>query len=331
MRVGEGLIALGALMTGCAAQIGGPPIDTEGRPIRSGTGHDTGERPEVGQIVLNGYACTATVVAPRVLLTAAHCVEHRSGPEDGWFYVADGSGAIVAGGPAAPIVESRSFGGWLGEHDLALLRLGADIPGGTPIAPIASAEPRDGERVRAYGFGRDGGGWECSWGATGRRQKRVAEIEWPIWLLDSYGCPGDSGGPSFNGAGEIVAVTSSGNPFGTFSTAGLPVRRRGELSTQIAAWSGGGGSAGEESHPPAGDPAAPACGDGACNGDEACGSCETDCGACGPWCGDGACNGDEACGSCETDCGACGPWCGDGACNGDEDCWTCDTDCGECW
>lgn len=50
-------------------------------------------------------------------------------------------------------------------------------------------------------------------------------------------------------------------------------------------------------------------------------------------CGDGACNGQETCSSCASDCGSCptpDPFCGDGSCNGGETCSSCGTDCGEC-
>ena len=44
-------------------------------------------------------------------------------------------------------------------------------------------------------------------------------------------------------------------------------------------------------------------------------------------CGDGACNGDESCGTCEADCGPC---CGNGVCGAPETCMTCPADCGMC-
>ena len=72
----------------------------------------------------------------------------------------------------------------------------------------------------------------------------------------------------------------------------------------------------------------PWCGNGACDGDETCASCEADCGAC-PFCGDGTCDADEDCSTCESDCGPC-EWCGDGTCYADEDCSTCESDCGPC-
>jgi hypothetical protein len=73
-------------------------------------------------------------------------------------------------------------------------------------------------------------------------------------------------------------------------------------------------------------PAGPQCGDGTCNGTEACGSCPADCGAC-PACGDGACNGAETCATCAADCGSC---CGNGQCDEGETCAACASDCGAC-
>ncbi|MEK6606721.1 MAG: hypothetical protein AABZ30_03585 [Myxococcota bacterium] len=72
------------------------------------------------------------------------------------------------------------------------------------------------------------------------------------------------------------------------------------------------------------------CGDGACNGLEACETCPDDCGICTP-CGDGACDAaaSEDCASCAPDCGLC-PTCPNGACDAGEDCESCSLDCGLC-
>jgi hypothetical protein len=72
------------------------------------------------------------------------------------------------------------------------------------------------------------------------------------------------------------------------------------------------------------------CGDGVCSPeiDEACNTCEPDCGPC---CGNGTCEPQfgEACNTCEVDCGPC---CGNGACEAGfgENCATCEVDCGPC-
>jgi len=74
----------------------------------------------------------------------------------------------------------------------------------------------------------------------------------------------------------------------------------------------------------------PVCGDGSCDPEEDCASCEVDCGACPPPCGDGLCEEGEDCSSCEADCGDCPPVCGDGSCDAGEDCASCAADCGTC-
>lgn len=68
------------------------------------------------------------------------------------------------------------------------------------------------------------------------------------------------------------------------------------------------------------------CGDGSCDADESCSSCEADCGAC--RCGNDTCDPGEQCSSCEADCGAC--TCGNETCDPGEGCSSCEADCGAC-
>lgn len=72
------------------------------------------------------------------------------------------------------------------------------------------------------------------------------------------------------------------------------------------------------------------CGDGSCNGNEACDTCAADCGTCPPGCPDGVCDNGETCNSCPQDCGPCGDVCGDDQCTGGENCQSCPGDCGAC-
>lgn len=74
----------------------------------------------------------------------------------------------------------------------------------------------------------------------------------------------------------------------------------------------------------------PYCGDGKCdsNKGETAITCSVDCTG-GSVCGDGICNADETCSSCEADCGVCPPpSCNnDSVCNIGEDCHSCPNDC----
>lgn len=81
------------------------------------------------------------------------------------------------------------------------------------------------------------------------------------------------------------------------------------------------------------DGAQQVCGDGFCEGDETCGTCQTDCGECPPGCGNNDCDymGGESCLNCPDDCGKCGEsQCGDGLCMSPETCSDCQADCGMC-
>lgn len=76
----------------------------------------------------------------------------------------------------------------------------------------------------------------------------------------------------------------------------------------------------------------PACGDGICGTPktaESCKTCPQDCGACpaAPFCGDRACNGSETCSNCSSDCGVCPPSpCT--TCSKGKTCATCEACCG---
>jgi hypothetical protein len=71
------------------------------------------------------------------------------------------------------------------------------------------------------------------------------------------------------------------------------------------------------------------CGDGACEPDENCEVCPSDCPGCEAPCGDGVCAPDEDCTVCYQDCSPC---CGNMTCESGlgEDCTTCPSDCGGC-
>src|SRR5262245_34474249 len=77
-------ICIGA--TGCLSTEDQPDIGMDEQAIVNG--RPTDERPEVGIITNSG--CTATLVAPRVILTAAHCVDFQTGPRSDGFMTGHG-------------------------------------------------------------------------------------------------------------------------------------------------------------------------------------------------------------------------------------------------
>ena len=161
-----------------------------------------------------GGVCSAVVVAPDVVLTAAHCVtgapEHR-------VHWRDESGVPVLVKPAAkathPGYEPKAVRGRRRSIDLALVRVPDPLPDRVEAAALSAAVPAAAANVTVGGWGVAREGDIRSTGTFRTADLRAVEPYGQSRILlwaegDSAGaCQGDSGGILAAG-GTVAAITS---------------------------------------------------------------------------------------------------------------------------
>ena len=153
MRTRPLVLALLFLVPACNTELPArsrPPSDLAAEPLVGGT--YTFERPEVGSMQMGGGACTATLVGPRLVITASHCVDYTSREtvgNYGTFEVRRARG------------ESRTYriqriaaymgpSEVIGQTDVALMQLSSAVP-----ADVATPAGRDlGQLMLATGRAR---------------------------------------------------------------------------------------------------------------------------------------------------------------------------------
>lgn len=154
--------------------------------------------------------CTGTLIAPTVILTAAHCFD--AGPLSVTVaFVLNGTEEDRAVGALA--IHPRYVSSTL-NADVALLTLAQPVGGVTPM-PLARVKPRPGRTGAIVGFGLDGRGQIAHRevgsvrlaNCPGSLQHAERLLCWNSDRSGSNTCDGDSGGPLLLN-GRVAGITS---------------------------------------------------------------------------------------------------------------------------
>jgi hypothetical protein len=234
MRSFRGLVTVAAVAAALAAGSAGA--------IVNGSADPDGARTAVMLVSPRGGICTGVVIAPAVILTAAHCA-------------AGGTATKVrfGGSDAGPVAQAATHPGYVPDAirkrvrsiDLALIRLARPLPDAARALPLAGSSPANGGTLVAGGYGLTDTGAD---GSEGSYRSTTMQINEPygrsrilVWARPPAGrrtgiCQGDSGGPLASGGAVFAIATWTVGACGGAAQGALVGAQKAWIDRILAGW-----------------------------------------------------------------------------------------------